>query len=245
KTVLIIFENLIMNYKLISVLLLPMLIVGCAATPTNTTPAASTGGNTTDSSGLMNTGIGAITGAAAGAAIGAAIGGKNKAKSAVIGAAAGAVLGSGLGYYFDQQQQQLTAEFQKMPELQTTPVVVKKDNQDLAIITPGNIAFASGSSVLQTSVYPVLDKIIAVLKQSLTTRVTISGHTDSVGKPDLNLQLSKSRAESIAKYFIQQGITSSRIQAFGYGDTQPIASNDNDQGRAQNRRVEIKIHAPQ
>jgi outer membrane protein OmpA-like peptidoglycan-associated protein len=188
---------------------------------------------------MSNSAIGAAIGGLAGAGVGALAGGKHKGKAALIGAAAGTALGAGIGYYMDSQEQALKSS------LQGTDVQVQRQGDDLNVIMPGNIAFATGSSTITPSFYSALDSVASVLVKSPDTTITVSGHTDSVGKPDANLQLSKSRADSVARYLVSKGVNSQRIETVGFGDRYPIASNDNEQGRSQNRRVEIKIHPVQ
>jgi outer membrane protein OmpA-like peptidoglycan-associated protein len=183
--------------------------------------------------------IGAGVGAAAGAGIGALAGGKNKGKAALIGAAAGAALGGGVGYYMDTQEKELQNTFKG------TDVQVQRQGEDVTVIMPGNVAFASGSADLTPSFYPNLNSVADVLVKNPNSSITISGHTDSVGNADLNQQLSQNRANSVARYLVSKGVASQRIQAVGYGDRQPIALNDTEDGRSKNRRVEIKIHPTQ
>lgn len=179
--------------------------------------------------------IGAGVGAATGAGIGALAGGKNKGKAALIGAAAGTALGAGIGYYMDSQEKDLKAA------VQGTPVQVQRQGDNIAIIMPGNIAFATGSAELSSSFYPSLDAVADVLLKSPDTTLTIAGHTDSVGNADTNKQLSQKRADAVASYLVTKGINSQRIQAIGYGDTRPVAANDTEEGRSKNRRVVIQI----
>lgn len=183
--------------------------------------------------------IGAGIGAATGAGIGALAGGKDKGKAALIGAAAGTALGAGIGYYMDSQEQELQTS------LQGTDVQVQRQGEDINLVMPGNVAFATGSANISANFHPALDSVAAVLNKSPETTITISGYTDSKGNPESNLQLSKNRANSVARYLENKGVSSQRIQAVGFGDRNPIASNDNEDGRAKNRRVEIKIHPKQ
>lgn len=183
----------------------------------------------------MGTGVGAASGAAIGAGIGAIAG--DAGKGAWIGAAAGAVLGTGVGYYLGSQEEELRAG------LQGTEVQVQRQGNDLNLVMPGNVAFASGSANLSSSFYPALDSVANVLAKSPDTTITISGHTDSKGNSSSNQQLSQNRADSVARYLVNKGVNSQRIQTVGFGDRNPIASNDNEDGRSKNRRVEIKIHS--
>lgn len=193
----------------------------------------------TGESQVSKTAIGAGIGAATGAGIGALAGGKDKGKAALIGAAAGTALGAGIGYYMDSQEEELKTS------LQGTEVQVQRQGEDLNLVMPGNVAFATGSANISASFYPALNSVASVLNKSPETTITISGHTDSKGNPDANQQLSKNRADSVARYLVNKGINPQRIQTAGFGDRNPIASNDNEDGRSKNRRVEIKIHPKQ
>jgi outer membrane protein OmpA-like peptidoglycan-associated protein len=188
---------------------------------------------------MSNSAIGAAVGAAAGAGIGALAGGKNKGKAALIGAAAGTVLGAGVGYYMDAQEQALKES------LQGTDVQVQRQGEDLNVVMPGNVTFATASSDVSPAAYPALTSVAAVLTKSPNTTITVAGYTDSVGSADANLALSKKRADSVASYLVSKGVAAQRIQSVGFGNSNPVASNDNEQGRSQNRRVEIKIHPVQ
>jgi outer membrane protein OmpA-like peptidoglycan-associated protein len=188
---------------------------------------------------MSNSAIGAAVGAAAGAGIGALAGGKNKGKAALIGAAAGTALGAGLGYYMDSQEQELKTS------LQGTDVQVQRQGQDLTVVMPGNVTFATASADISAAAYPALTSVATVLTKSPDTTITVSGYTDSVGSADTNMQLSKKRADSVASYLASKGVAMQRIQSVGFGSSNPIASNDNEQGRSQNRRVEIKIQPVQ
>lgn len=205
-------------------------VVSLALTACTTNPK-------TGESTMSKTAIGAGIGAATGAGIGALAGGKNKGKAALIGAAAGTALGAGIGYYMDSQEQELQTS------LQGTDVQVQRQGEDINLVMPGNVAFASGSANISSSFYKALDSVAAVLNKSPETTITISGHTDSKGNPDANQQLSKNRADSVARYLVNKGISAQRIQTTGFGDRNPVASNDNEDGRSKNRRVEIKIHS--
>jgi len=181
---------------------------------------------------VSNTAWGAGVGAAGGAAIGALAGG---GKGALIGAAAGTAVGAGTGYYFDRQESQLRAR------LEGTGVRVQRQGDNLNLIMPGNITFMTNSAEINSGFYPVLDSVSTVLKEFSDTSIDISGYTDSTGSFEHNQKLSEARANSVASYLVRSGVSHGRIQARGFGERYPIASNDNEMGRAQNRRVEISI----
>ncbi len=181
---------------------------------------------------VSNTAKGAGIGAAGGAIIGAIAGG---GKGAAIGAAAGSVLGAGGGYYMDRQEAKLRAR------LEGTGVRVQRQGDNLILIMPGNITFATDSSDINASFYPILDSVAIVLNEFDKTAINVSGYTDSTGGFEHNQLLSERRANSTASYLVQRGVNPNRIQARGFGERYPIASNDSAMGRAQNRRVEITI----
>jgi outer membrane protein OmpA-like peptidoglycan-associated protein len=104
-----------------------------------------------------------------------------------------------------------------------------------------NTFFDSDKTELKAESKTELDKVAEMLNEQTTMRIEISGHTDNSGKSEYNLRLSQGRAESVKAYLIAQGISAGRIETRGYGDTRPIASNDTAEGKALNRRTEMKI----
>ena len=173
-----------------------------------------------------------LGGVLAGAAIGALANGKN---GAIAGAVIGGAAGAGYGNYLDRQEAALRAQ------LQNTGVQVYRDGDQLKLIMPSNITFASNSSDINSAFYPVLGSVAKVFKEFNRNLIQVVGYTDSTGGPDINLPLSQARADSVANYLIFQGISSTRITAFGRGAQDPIASNSTPEGRAMNRRVEINL----
>ncbi len=106
---------------------------------------------------------------------------------------------------------------------------------------PGNVTFATKSADINANFYNVLNSVAIVLKKYDKTLIDVTGHTDSTGSDATNQKLSMSRAQSVSAYLIGQGTSSQRFLINGAGESQPIASNDTADGRAQNRRVEIKL----
>jgi outer membrane protein OmpA-like peptidoglycan-associated protein len=104
-----------------------------------------------------------------------------------------------------------------------------------------NIYFDFDKTTLQQESYVELNKVVDFLKQNSKVSVEISGHTDSKGSDEYNLNLSQGRSQSVVDYLISQGIDVSRLQAHGYGETKPIDTNETEEGRANNRRVEFTI----
>lgn len=177
----------------------------------------------------------ATWGTAIGATAGALIGSTQSSKGALVGALGGAALGGGVGYYLDAQAAELRAE------LVSTGVQVVESDDSIRLIMPGNITFKTDSADINSSFYSVLNSVAKVLNKYSNSTVMVSGHTDSTGSAEYNLNLSRERAQSVASYLQGQGIKSSRFEVLGLGSSNPIASNDTANGRAQNRRVEIKI----
>ena len=176
------------------------------------------------------------TGAVAGAVIGAATSSKkDRAKGALIGAAVGGAAAGGYGYYVDRQEQRLRQE------LTGTGVQVVRNGDNLPLIMPGNITFASSSADISSGFYPTLNSLVKVFKEFDQNGIDIVGHTDSTGSLELNMRLSQQRATSVASYLTGQGVSGARISSRGVGPSQPVASNDTTEGRAQNRRVEVNL----
>lgn len=183
-----------------------------------------------------NTGKGAGIGAVAGAVLGAAASSKkDRGRGALTGAVVGGAIGGGVGHYMDKQEDVLR------DRLQGTGVQVSRQGDNLNLIMPGNITFPTNQSAIRSDFYDVLNSVVLVLKEYNQTTVVISGYTDSTGSQALNQRLSEDRANSVRNYFISQQIPSSRLQAAGYGPSNPVASNATEDGRQANRRVEIKL----
>ncbi|KEQ14838.1 membrane protein [Endozoicomonas montiporae] len=173
-------------------------------------------------------GIGALAGAVIG---GIADGGEGALKGAAIGGAAGA----GYGYYTDRQESKLRQE------LQGTGVQVSRQGDNLKLIMPSNITFDSSQAEIKSSFYPVLGSVAKVMKEFDKNLIQIRGYTDSTGGPSINNPLSQSRAESVARYLVAQGVPATRMSIYGMGASNPIGDNSTQSGRALNRRVEIDL----
>lgn len=186
---------------------------------------------------------------ARGAAIGGVIGavggaltntsdGDQTAKNAALGAAAGAAIGGGIGNYMDRQEAELRAD------LETSGVRVVRTGNNIDLIMPGNITFGVDQADIRPGFYDTLNDISTVLEKYNQTYIVVEGHTDSTGADQYNMDLSIRRAESVGNYLAAQGVDVPRIRALGYGETRPVADNDTEQGRQQNRRVEVRIAPP-
>jgi outer membrane protein OmpA-like peptidoglycan-associated protein len=184
---------------------------------------------------VSDTTKGAGIGALAGAAIGALAGGHDRARAALIGAGVGALAGGAVGNYMDRQEAKLRAQ------LQGTGVSVVRDGDNIDLVMPGNITFATGSADLNPNFFSVLDSVAIVLKEFNKTIIDVTGHTDSTGSAEKNQMLSEQRANTVAQYLRTKGIMDQRIAVAGLGETRPVASNDTPDGRQKNRRVELTL----
>ena len=188
------------------------------------------------SSGGMNKtakygGLGALAGAVAGAAIDH----NHRGKGALIGAAVVGAASAGYGYYADKQEAALRAS------MANTGVEVQRQGDQIKLIMPGNITFATDSSAIASSFYSPLNNLANSLKQFNQSNIEIIGYTDSTGSRQHNMDLSQQRAQSVATYLTSQGVDQAHLSVRGAGPDQPIASNADANGRAQNRRVEVNL----
>jgi outer membrane protein OmpA-like peptidoglycan-associated protein len=119
--------------------------------------------------------------------------------------------------------------------------VINKEEQEILNTAFNNLEFSNGKSVIKKSSYNSLDELAALLTKKEHFRLLIEGHTDNVGRETANLSLSQNRALAVKKYLVDKGIDKSRIDAKWYGETKPIADNNTAEGRAKNRRVEMKV----
>lgn len=181
---------------------------------------------------VSKTAAGAGIGAVGGAVVGAIAGGR---KGALIGAGVGALAGGGVGYYMDQQEAKLRQQ------LRGTGVSVTRVGDSIILNMPGNVTFASNSSDVSSTFYPVLDSVAIVLNEYEKTYVDVIGYTDSSGSEQYNQTLSEKRAASVARYLESHKVLPQRIVITGRGESNPVASNDTSEGRAMNRRVEITL----
>ena len=182
---------------------------------------------------MKGAGIGAVGGAATGAIIGAVTG--NPGKGALIGAAAGAAVGTVTGVVLDTQEE----------KLRKAGIDAQRDRQGnlLVRMSGDSLRFDTNKAELKPGGTEQLARISEVVRQYPENRITIMGHTDSVGNETYNQQLSQARADTVKNTLLMQGVpTRSVVSAVGYGESQPIADNATPAGRAQNRRVDLRIH---
>lgn len=181
-----------------------------------------------------NTGKGAAIGAATGAVLGKATGDHDD-KRIFIGAAIGALAGAAVGDYMDKQEEAFR------DELAGSGVEVVREGDNIRLVMPSNITFATDQSYISSGFHSTLDAIAQVMNKYEKTYLSVEGHTDSTGKDSYNMTLSQQRAQSVKDYLVNHQIMSARISTRSYGETRPVASNDTANGRALNRRVEIQI----
>lgn len=184
---------------------------------------------------------GTVIGTAAGAVIGGVLGnnlgkGKNAPAGAVLGGIVGGVAGNVIGRNMDKQAKEIK---------ETLPgAEVERVGEGIKVTMKENMVnFGFDSADLTPAAKANLDKLAQVLKNNLDTNINIYGHTDSKGTDAYNLRLSERRAAAVKSYLISQGVSGSRMLTMGVGEKEPVASNDTDAGRAENRRVEFAITA--
>ncbi|MBF0258224.1 MAG: OmpA family protein [Desulfamplus sp.] len=205
------------RYRLAIIGVLCLSIISCAGTTNQQT----------------KTGQGALVGAGVGAILGQVIGGDTQGTliGAGIGAALGGIAGNQIGAYMDRQEQALRSVI--VESEQTT--VVRTENV-LTATFQSSMFFDTDSDMLKAGAYSEMDRVSGVLRDYPQTRIRVEGHTDSKGSDVYNQELSQRRAQSVANALIQRGVDPSRIEVIGYGESQPISSDD-----AMNRRVNIVI----
>ena len=209
--------------RIISILLCGALLAGC---------------------GISNTGKGSLIGTGAGAGLGAGVGALiGGEKGAAIGAAIGAGVGAGTGAIIGRQMDKKAAELAALENVQVETVEDVNGLEAIKVTFDSGILFDFNKSSLKAEAKEQLDKFAAEMSDMTDTGITVFGHTDNVGSEAANKRISLQRAESVGNYLTQKGIAKDRIVMDGLGFAQPVADNATEEGRAQNRRVEIFITA--
>ncbi len=182
---------------------------------------------------------GAVIGAGGGAVIGGVIGRAlgNTAMGAIVGAAVGGTAGSIIGKKMDKQAEEMK---QVMGDAE-----VKRVGEGIVVEFKDKVLFGYDQSDLSATAQGSLNKLAAVLNKYPDTNIEILGHTDDKGSDEYNQGLSQRRASAAASYLKANGITASRVIIKGMGESDPKASNETDEGRTENRRVEFVITANQ
>ncbi len=204
-------------------------LAGCTTTDPQT-------GEQKTSHTAKDAGIGAVAGAVIGAMTSSD---RDRARGALTGAAVGGALGGVVGHRADKQEAALREK------LANSGVEVQRQGDTINLVMPGAISFETNSAQLAPSFYESLNKVSASLKEFPDTSVQVIGHTDSTGSAAYNQQLSVNRANAVAIYMAAQGVDRQRMQTVGMGLSQPVADNRTSEGRAKNRRVEVKIIPPE
>ena len=190
-------------------------LAGCASNPSNTQK-------------------GAAIGAVAGALLGKATGDNDKSRYAW-GAAVGAIAGGAIGNYMDRQEEELRKE------LSDTGVQVVREGDNLNLIMPGDITFATDSAAINSQFNPVLNDVAKVINEYEKTVLMIRGHTDDTGSEQYNQSLSERRAMSVKNLLTSFNVNPKRITTVGMGEYQPKVANTSASNRQQNRRGELQI----
>lgn len=175
---------------------------------------------------------GAIVGGVLGGLVGATQGGKQ----AVIGAAAGALVGTAIGNILSAQQQDLEST------LSNSEIDVVNNGTHLVVVMPQGILFDSDSATVKPSLSGDLSALATNLANYPDSTVQIFGHTDNSGTAEHNQVLSQNRAYAVKNSLVAYGVSSSRVSAIGKGEDSPVASNLTEEGKAENRRVEVAIY---
>ena len=182
---------------------------------------------------VIGAGLGTVVGAGVGYAIG---GGKGAAIGAGAGLLAGGLAGDQIGKYMDKQEAEMR---QALAEVESASI--QREQDILAITFKSDFSFGFDSAVIKPGAENEIARVAAVLVKYPQTNISIEGHTDSKGTEEYNMELSRQRAEAVKNSLIGRGLSSSRLQTIGFGESKPLATNDTEAGRQQNRRVRIVI----
>ena len=180
---------------------------------------------------------GAVVGAGAGGVIGGIIGNQtgSTTRGAIIGAVVGGTAGAIIGHQMDQQAKEIQ---QNIPGATVTRI-----GEGIAVTFASGLLYDFDSDVVKPTAAQNLRTLAQSLGKYPNTDVLIVGHTDATGSDSYNMGLSERRARSAQNYLVGEGVAAARLRAAGRGETEPVASNDNEAGMSQNRRVEVAIYA--
>lgn len=179
------------------------------------------------------TAIGATTGAVVGGLIGKKAG--NTALGAILGAVIGGAAGAYIGNYMDKQAEEMKRDL--------AGAKIERVGEGIKITFDSGLLFDYDKATLKPASKENLKNLAVILNKYEDTNILLEGHTDSDGSEEYNLQLSRSRANSVANYLESLNVNATRFTIMGYGESQPIASNETVEGKQQNRRVEVAIFA--
>jgi outer membrane protein OmpA-like peptidoglycan-associated protein len=203
----------------------------------NTTTVVAMAALLSGCSSLNQTQRGAVIGAGAGGAVGAAVGAAtgSTARGAIIGAAVGGVAGAVIGAQMDKLRDELASDLEGAR--------VERYGEGVLVTFDSGLLFDFDSSVVKGAARSNLTDLANSLRKYPDTEVLIVGHTDAQGSDSYNQGLSERRAAAAKNFLVSQGVPTDRVRTEGLGESEPVASNDTDAGRAQNRRVEVAIFA--
>ena len=185
--------------------------------------------NRTRNNALIGAGIGAVAGLLSGSSA------TERRQHAMIGAGIGGLAGGAVGAYQDRQEAELRRQ------TAGTGIDVVRDGDVIKLNLPDGVTFDFNRTELKPQFYPALNNVAATLREYNQTIVEVSGHTDNVGSEAVNQRISEQRAQNVASYLIGQGLQRERFEVAGYNFRHPVADNSTEQGRALNRRVEIRL----
>lgn len=188
-------------------------------------------------SSLSSTQKGAIIGVASGGVVGGAIGKAtgNTAVGAILGAAVGGAAGAYIGHYMDKQVEEMQRDI--------AGAKVERVGEGIKITFDSGLLFDVNKATLKSASRDNLANLSKILSKYEDTDILLEGHTDATGSDEYNLDLSKKRAQSVSNHLASLAVSRTRFTIMGYGESQPVASNDTSQGRQANRRVEVAIFA--
>jgi outer membrane protein OmpA-like peptidoglycan-associated protein len=180
---------------------------------------------------------GAATGAVVGGVVGGVIGKQagNTAVGAILGAAVGGATGAWIGSYMDKQAAEIEQDIQGAR--------VERVGEGIKITFDSGLLFEIDKAALNDRSRTELAELAVILNKYPDTHILLEGHTDSQGTEEYNLELSSKRSQSVANHLSEQQVMVTRFTIMGYGESQPIATNETVDGRTLNRRVEVAIYA--
>ena len=185
--------------------------------------------NRTRNNALIGAGIGAVAGLLSGSDA------TERRQRALVGAGVGGLAGGAVGAYQDRQEAELRRQ------TAGTGIDVVRDGDVIKLNLPDGVTFDFNRTELKPQFIPALNNVAATLREYNQTIVEVSGHTDNVGSEAVNQRISEQRAQNVASYLIGQGLQRERFEVAGYNYRHPVADNTTEQGRAKNRRVEVRL----
>lgn len=216
-----------LSLKMSAAAMAASLLAGCASYTGQTN--APDDPNRTRRGALIGAGIGAVAGLLSGSDA------TERRQHAMIGAGIGGLAGAGIGAYQDRQEAELRRQ------TAGTGVEVQRDGDVIKLNLPDGVTFDFNKTDIKPQFYPALNNIARTVAEYNQTIVEVAGHTDNVGSLAANQTVSDRRAHAVGQYLMGQGVLPARVEMRGYNYQYPVADNSTEQGRAQNRRVEIRL----